>query len=126
MTDSSTSQAVAFLFRVGNALDVAVENSPAPHGFGLDNSERGARQLAEKLAPLRDMGRTPCFCVGVAPGAYFEGVFAEELASAPVPSFMVAQVMFVAFASRNGLSPESAQTLLLAYREQFPRGGGAT
>jgi hypothetical protein len=125
MTDQSTPQAIAFLFKAGNALDVAVESSPAPHGFSLENSERGAEQLAEKLVPLRDMTRAPCFCVGVAPGAKFEGVLAEELTSAPVPIYMMAQEVLADFTRRNGLSAENAQSLLLAYREQLPKVGGA-
>ena len=126
MTDPNTPQAIVFLFKAGNTLDVAVENSPAPHGFSLENSERGAEQLAEKLVPLRDMTRAPCFCVGVAPGANFEGVLAEELTSAPVPIFMVAREVLAEFAKRNGLSAENAQSLLLAYREQLPKADGAT
>lgn len=121
MAPAPSSQVIAFLFRAGGVLDVAVEDSPAPHHFVLENSDEGAHALAEKLVPLRDMARPPFFCVGVAPGASLAGVIAEELMSAPVPRFLLAQPMYLAFASRMSLSPDKGQTLLLAYRDQFPK-----
>ena len=103
-------------------LDVAVEDSPAPHHFLLANSVEGAQALAERLVPLRDMDRPPFFCIGIAPRASLAGVIAEEFMSAPVPRFILAQPMYVAFANRESLRPDEGQTLLLAYRDQFPKG----
>lgn len=102
-------------------LDVAVEDAPAPHHFLLENSDEGAQTLAEKLVPLRDMARPPFFCIGVAPGASLAGVIAEELMSAPIPRFILAQPIYVAFANRARLRADEGQTLLLAYRNQFPK-----
>jgi hypothetical protein len=77
--------------------------------------------MATKLVPLRDMAKEPFFCIGVAPGAKLEGTMAEELTTAPIRRFILAQAMYQAFASAEGLDESHAQTLLRACRKQFRR-----
>ena len=117
----ATAQIIAVLFTAGGAVHIAAEDSPAPHGFHLENSDAGASTMAEKLVPLRDMKREPLFCIGIAPGAKLEGVLAEQLMSTPVRRFILAQPMFHSFANAEQLDPNQGQTLLLACRKQFSR-----
>lgn len=117
----ATAQVIAFLFAGGGVVTVSVEDSPPPHGFRLENSDSGAAALVEQLVPLRDMTREPLFCIGMAPNANMEGVLAEELLSAPVRRFLIAQERYEAFAKRNELDPTEAGTLLRACRDQFPK-----
>lgn len=117
----ATAQIIAVLFTAGGAVHIAAEDSPAPNGFYLENSDAGAAAMAEKLVPLRDMKREPLFCIGVSPGAKLEGVLAEALMAAPFRRFLLAQPMFHSFASAEQLDPNQGQTLLLACRKQFPR-----
>lgn len=102
-------------------MHVAVEDSAPPYRFDLENSDVGATSLAGKLAPLRDIKREPFFCIGVAPGAKFDGVLAEEMISAPIRRFVLAQPTYQLFAKTEGLNPNDVQTLLLACRKQFPK-----
>lgn len=118
----ATAQIIAVLFTSGGAVHVAPEDAPSPHHFYLENSDGGASTMAAKLVPLRDMAKEPLFCIGVAPGAKLEGVLAEELMSAPVRRFLLAQPMYHSFANAAGLDPNHGQTLLLACRKQFPSG----
>jgi hypothetical protein len=117
----ASAQVIALLFTTGGVVHVAVEDSAPPHRFELENSDAGATSLAGKLAPLRDMKREPFFCIGVAPGAKFNGVLAEEMMSAPIRRFVLAQPMYQLFAKTEGLNPNDEQTLLLACRKQFPK-----
>ncbi len=116
----ATAQIIAFLF-AGGGVAVSVEDSPPPHGFQLENSESGAAALVRHLVPLRDMTREPLFCIGMAPGTNIEGVLAEELLSAPVRRFLMAQERYEAFAKRDVLDPTEAQTLVRACRDQFSK-----
>jgi hypothetical protein len=116
-----TAQVIALLFTTGSIVQVAVEDSAPPHRFELENSDTGVTSLAEKLAPFRDMKREPFFCIGVAPGAKFDGVLAKEMMSAPIRRFVLAQPMYQLFAKTEGLNPNDEQTLLLACRRQFPK-----
>jgi len=118
----ATAQVIAVLFTAGGSVHVAVENAPPPHHFYLENSDSGAAALAAELVPLRDMSKEPIFCIGVAPGAKLEGVLAEELLSAPVRRFLLAQPMYQSFAHAAGMDPNLGQTLILACRKQFARG----
>ena len=117
----ASAQVIALLFTTGGAVHVAVEDSGPPHRFELENLNAGTTSLAGKLAPLRDMRREPFFCIGVAPSAKLEGVLAEELMSAPIRRFVLAQPMYQLFAKTEGLNPNDEQTLLLACRKQFRR-----
>lgn len=67
------------------------------------------------------MSREPLFCIGTASQANMEGVLSEELLSAPIRRFLMAQGMYEAFAKRNSLDPTEAQTLLRAFRDLFPK-----
>jgi hypothetical protein len=117
----ATAQVIAVLFTAGGTIHIAAEDAPAPNHFYLGNSDAGAAEMATKLVPLRDMAKEPFFCIGVAPGAKLEGTMAEELTTAPIRRFILAQAMYQAFASAEGLDESHAQTLLRACRKQFRR-----
>ena len=125
MSVFSNSQAVAFLFRKGALVEVAVEGSSCVESFELENSEAGLAKLEAKLVPLRSFEEPPFFCISMAPDASFEGVFFEELHGAPIPKLLFPVPRLQAFAAREGRSPQRAETLLRAYRAQFPKGGDA-
>ena len=125
MSVFSDCQVVAFLFKRNGVVDVAVENPPRIDCFELANSDSGASTLESKLVPLRNMAEPPFFCICTAPDAHFGGMLFEELQAAPIRRLLLAQPKLVSFAARHDASADSAETLLRAYREQFPKASHA-
>lgn len=81
--------------------------------------------LESQLVPLRNMNEPPFFCICMASDAHFANPFFEELQGAPMRKLWFAQPQLIAFASRHPASAASADTLLRAYRSQFPKTPGA-
>jgi hypothetical protein len=124
MSAFSESQVVAFLFKRGARVEVAVEGPEKASCFELENSLDGLSKLEVQLMSHRN-GQPPFFCICMAPDAQFEGVWFEELHGAPIPKLIFPLAKLEAFARREGRSAQRAETLLRAYRADFPRGASA-
>jgi hypothetical protein len=113
-------QVTAFLFSADGMVRVAVEDAQA--AIALENSDAGAAEFAAQLTPHIDRSRPPFFCLGTDQDANLSGVLFEELLSAPIPRFIIAQPLYLLRAKALQLRSSEPTTLLKVYRELFPVG----
>lgn len=119
MEAASRSQAVAVLFRA-SGVEVSVELLPSFHTFEVENSVVGLQTFERELVECQ-LREPPFICMGSAPDAQLSAPFLTEMHDAPFPKFIMAQPVFLAFAASRQLSAHSSETLLQAFRSQWPR-----
>lgn len=123
MDAAATSQAIAVLF-LASGVEVAVERLPGVHVFCTENSAAGLQAFERELVECR-LREPPFICMGLAPGAQLAAPFFTEMHDAPFPKFIMAQPMFLEYAALHSLSAQSSESLLRAFRDQWPRGAHA-
>lgn len=120
MEVAARSQAVAILF-VSSGVEVSVELSSGVRTFKAENSVTGLQAFERELIDCQ-LRRPPFICLGAAPGVELAAPFFTEMQGAPFPKFIMAQPMFLQFAKARELSADDSETLLQAFRNQWPRG----
>ncbi|MES3011853.1 MAG: hypothetical protein V4738_13780 [Pseudomonadota bacterium] len=123
MEAAAHSQAVAVLFLV-SGVEVAVERLPGVHVFRAENSADGLQAFERELIGCQLRG-PPFICMGLAPGAQLAAPFFTEMHDAPFPKFIMAQPMFLEYAASHSLSAQSSESLLRAFRDEWPRSAHA-
>lgn len=124
MDSARHSQVIAVLFLTSGLVEVAVEALPGVHRFTAENSDAGLCTFEHELVAC-GLREPPFICMCMAPDAHFDGIFFEEIHAAPFPKQFFAQPMFLAYAKAQRRSTESAETLLHAFRQEFPRAESA-
>jgi hypothetical protein len=119
MEAAARSQAVAILF-VPSGVEVSVELSSGVHTFKAENSATGLQAFERELIACQ-LSQPPFICLGAAPDAELAAPFFTEMQGAPFPKFIMAQPMFLQFAKARELSAGDSETLLQAFRNQWPR-----
>lgn len=118
--DAPYSPVIAVLFLSKERVEVAVEGEPDIHCFATENSDAGLSEFEQQLSACKFWAR-PIITLCMSPDGAFEGRFFQEMHAAPLLRHIFPQPRFLAFADSVGRSPFSAETLLLAFRELFPR-----
>lgn len=121
MATAGATQVLAFLFKAGGVVQLAAEDSPGSKTLDVPNSDDGVTESIEWMQSVRTDRTEQLLCCAAAPESKLAGVFFEEVVgSDEVKRFLLSESGYLGFARRRSLDATDANTVLLAYREQFP------